>query len=186
MAETPSCAVVDQIVSTAATGGGSGDAGMAIAVDYGRMETAMKRVYSVADPSRLAVVRGLLADAGVETTVFNEATGAATGEIPFFLAGPEVWVVRDQDEERARQIIAEYESGEALADIPREPWQCPRCGEHIEGQFTECWNCRLPAEKRGDEADPDPRHDRNATCEKCGYALWGLPERRCPECGTRF
>lgn len=24
------------------------------------------------------------------------------------------------------------------------------------------------------------------TCRKCGYFLWGLPENRCPECGTEW
>ncbi|MGH7830408.1 MAG: DUF7577 domain-containing protein, partial [Candidatus Binatia bacterium] len=23
----------------------------------------------------------------------------------------------------------------------KEPWQCRKCGEVIEGQFTDCWNC---------------------------------------------
>ena len=22
-----------------------------------------------------------------------------------------------------------------------QPWTCPTCGETIEGQFAECWNC---------------------------------------------
>ena len=26
----------------------------------------------------------------------------------------------------------------------------------------------------------------DAVCRKCGYALTGLPENRCPECGTQF
>ena len=27
---------------------------------------------------------------------------------------------------------------------------------------------------------------RSGTCAKCGYSLFGLPEPRCPECGTAF
>ncbi len=31
-----------------------------------------------------------------------------------------------------------------------------------------------------------PRNPDPTRCRKCGYLLQGLPEPRCPECGTRF
>ncbi len=31
-----------------------------------------------------------------------------------------------------------------------------------------------------------PQHPKPGHCRKCGYNLRGLPEPRCPECGTRF
>ena len=30
------------------------------------------------------------------------------------------------------------------------------------------------------------KRQRNGQCVRCGYALQGLPERRCPECGNPF
>ncbi len=30
------------------------------------------------------------------------------------------------------------------------------------------------------------RPDRSGLCETCGYDLYGLPQPRCPECGTAF
>ncbi|MCC7291007.1 MAG: hypothetical protein IT449_02975 [Phycisphaerales bacterium] len=27
---------------------------------------------------------------------------------------------------------------------------------------------------------------KHAQCESCGYLLYGLPQQRCPECGTPF
>ena len=44
---------------------------------------------------------------------------------------------------------------------------------------------RYLAERDG-TARQDPRTDPNAKCEECGYLLYKLPERRCPECGTKF
>jgi hypothetical protein len=53
-------------------------------------------------------------------------------------AGPSVWVPDLQAEKAVRLIIAHF--GEAQPG-PGEDWTCPGCGEEIEGQFTECWQC---------------------------------------------
>jgi hypothetical protein len=139
----------------------------------------MKRVFSSSNPVAISVVRNLLAQEGIETQIMNEGTAAVSGEVPFFSAMTEVWVVNDADEKRGRAVAASVETGEARDTVTGEPWQCPRCGETIEGQFSECWNCTL-------EEDPDPRLDPEARCPECDYLLWHLPERRCPECGTPF
>ena len=136
----------------------------------------MKRVFSAKDPAVIVIVRDLLAKEGIETKVLNEHAASAEGVIPFSLAVPEIWVLRDEHVPAARDIVARYESGAIRDELPREPWKCPSCGEMNEGQFTQCWRC---------EGD-DPRRDRGTRCLKCGYLLWGLPERRCPECGTEF
>jgi hypothetical protein len=136
----------------------------------------MKKVFSTSDRAELEVVRALLAEAGIESEVFNEAIPWGSGEIPFFSAMPELWILRGEDEQRALAIVEQYESGEAREALRKEPWKCPTCGEMIEGQFTECWHC----------AEIDPRQEPEARCERCGYLLRGLPERRCPECGERF
>jgi hypothetical protein len=51
-------------------------------------------------------------------------------------ARPSVWVLESQAEKAIRLIIAHQ--GEPGAD---PDWACPGCGEEIEGQFTECWQC---------------------------------------------
>lgn len=104
----------------------------------------MKRVFASQDRAALAIVHGMLADEGIETTIQNENTSAVSGEVPFMLALPEVWVLRDEDEAPARVIVERFHSGEALDQKPSQPWKCPHCGEMIEGQFTACWNCGTP------------------------------------------
>ncbi len=136
----------------------------------------MKRVFAAIDPAEMVIVRDLLAREGIETKVLNEHSALAVGLIPFLLAVPEIWVLRDEDLPAARDIVARYESGAIRDELPREGWKCPSCGETNEGQFTQCWRCE----------EDDPREDRGTRCLKCGYMLWSLPERRCPECGTEF
>lgn len=49
---------------------------------------------------------------------------------------PSVWVPESQAE-RAIRLIARTQGGL----IEDGDWTCPRCGEDIEGQFTDCWQC---------------------------------------------
>jgi rubrerythrin len=101
----------------------------------------MKKIYSSPDVSEIEILRGLLAEAGIKTTVLNEDVGEVAGMVPFAEATPQVWVVNDDDEARALKIVEQMESGEARDELGGEPWKCPRCGEAIEGQFAACWKC---------------------------------------------
>lgn len=89
----------------------------------------------------LGIVQELLTREGIETKVFNEHTASALGEIPFMRAMPELWVLRNEDAPAAGAIVERFESGEVRSELPSEHWECPTCGQQIEGQFTECWQC---------------------------------------------
>ena len=104
----------------------------------------MKQVFSSQDPTALAIVRELLAHEGIDTAILNQNMAAVSGEVPFILALPQVWIARDEDEERALAIVQRFDSGELRNPEHREPWTCPQCGETIEGQFDACWKCGAP------------------------------------------
>ena len=106
----------------------------------------MKRVFASRDWAAIAIVRQLLANEGIDTIIQNENMSALSGEVPFFLAMPEVCIVRDEDEAQALAIVERVESGEGRDQESTKSWTCPRCGEMVEGQFTACWKCgtRMP------------------------------------------
>src|SRR5262245_3920208 len=53
-----------------------------------------------------------------------------------------VYVRHPQDLERARAVVARHLKGSLPSDAAlAEAWLCRSCGELIEGQFQECWNC---------------------------------------------
>ena len=81
--------------------------------------------------------RNLLESQGIASQIRNEHLATIAGEIPFFETWPELWVVRDLDYDRARQLI----DGATADESPATPWTCPACGEENEGQFAACWNC---------------------------------------------
>ena len=96
----------------------------------------MKLIYTAYNSMLVTNIRNLLEVAGIECEAKNLLLAGGAGDIPLNEVWPELWV-DDSDFERATLIVKE-----ALADksgLPR--WQCPKCGEWVEGQFELCWNC---------------------------------------------
>ena len=98
----------------------------------------MKQIYSARDEIDAELVKNALADAGIESVVQSGGLSIVLGAIPVTESTlPSVWV-RDEDVERAKKALAEFQHPE----IPQGgPWKCPKCGEMIDPQFTACWNC---------------------------------------------
>lgn len=78
----------------------------------------------------------LLRSAGIRAEVRNTYLAGAVGDIPFMEAGPQVWIDDRENTDIARTIIEEAERAPTQAS-----WHCEACGELIEGQFAQCWNC---------------------------------------------
>ena len=70
-------------------------------------------------------------------------------------------------------------------DAKLTSWRCRQCRETNDSSFEICWNCGATLDGT---PDPDfvPAVEFDPVCRQCGYLLIGLPEERCPECGTRF
>ena len=98
----------------------------------------MKKVHSAQDPLAVANLRNLLLQEGIETEVRTPFLAAATGDLPFTECWSELWVVDDEDLERATALIQK-----ALKPHPgtSKPWRCSTCGEPVESQFDACWKC---------------------------------------------
>ena len=97
----------------------------------------MRRVHVAESTIEIAHLRNLLEAAGIACVVRNDRLGGALGEIPFLECWPELWVREPGQALRARGLIDE-------ALHPRdagEAWDCPQCGERIDGQFSDCWRC---------------------------------------------
>lgn len=75
-----------------------------------------------------------LQQAGLAASVQRFYLGGLAGELPPDQCLPEVWLVHDADESRARALL------ESLQNLPQRRWVC-RCGETVEGGFEQCWQC---------------------------------------------
>ena len=104
----------------------------------------MRRVYVAESAIEIAHLRNLLETEGIGCEVRNDRLGGVIGEIPFVECWPELWVRETGQVLRARALI---DAALHPADAG-EPWNCPRCGERLEAQFSVCWRCgtEAPAE----------------------------------------
>ena len=97
----------------------------------------MIKVFEDFDYMRVGQMQSLLESNDIKTFLKNQFGFGGTGELPFVETVPQLFILRHEDEERARQIITE--AGTDTAESPA--WKCPGCGTEIEGPFTDCWNC---------------------------------------------
>ena len=97
----------------------------------------MIKVFEDFDYMRVGQMQSLLESNQIATFLKNQFGFGGTGELPFVETVPQLYVLREEDEERARKIIAEAD--QSVADA--KAWVCPECGTAIEANFTECWTC---------------------------------------------
>ena len=115
----------------------------------------MRKIYEHIDFARVGHFQSILEAADIGTHIKNLGAATASGEIPFVQCYPELWVSDDRDYERALKILQPYYDQES-AELA--PWKCPGCGELVEGEFGQCWNCQTMQPAPGGGADCSPDH----------------------------
>ncbi|MDZ7638718.1 MAG: DUF2007 domain-containing protein [Bryobacterales bacterium] len=103
----------------------------------------MRQVYEAFTPMEAHFLLGLLESNGVVSEVRGEALYGIRGGVPAATETlPTLWVLDDEDYDKARAVVEAYDRRDALpASLAAGDWLCAQCGERVEGQFTSCWNC---------------------------------------------
>ena len=98
----------------------------------------MIKIYESHDRIFVESIKATLLSEGIEHLVKDESS-SSLGEVPSIVSCQHVWVIQEDDLERARALVKQLES---QADRTHdEPWVCAQCNEQLEAQFTTCWNC---------------------------------------------
>ena len=97
----------------------------------------MKRIYDAANRIDAFLLRDRLLHANIDAHVFNEHMASVSGEVPFGVAGPQVWV-DDENYEHAKAVLASFE---AELRRPGGNVACAHCGEENPATFELCWKC---------------------------------------------
>lgn len=99
----------------------------------------MKQVHVAKHATEAHLVKGFLESQGIEAVVRGEFLTSGWGELPTDVCT--VWVADDAQYDRANSLLVAFLSGDFAREFRSENWRCPRCGEQLEGQFTQCWKC---------------------------------------------
>ena len=97
----------------------------------------MQLLFSSLNLHEVHHLKNLLEAEGIRCHIKNELLSRLAGEIPFTECAPELWLLDERDLERAKCILADL----SRAAVAKPAWQCPNCGEALEGQFSACWHC---------------------------------------------
>ncbi len=98
----------------------------------------MKKVFVSQNLFEVEMRKERLEQAGIPCTIKNQRSSGLAGEIPFTEVFPEVWVLQDEDYDRAQHLL---EDGLVLLGSDQDSWTCAECGERHGSQFAECWKC---------------------------------------------
>ncbi len=99
---------------------------------------------TVAKGAKIQLLKSTLEEVNIPSMIRNENLSVALGEIPFTECFPELWILKDEDYPKAKEIVAGWRKDQMET---YSPWICPNCNETIEGQFTSCWKCGKEQEK---------------------------------------
>ncbi|NKC16966.1 MAG: DUF2007 domain-containing protein [Gammaproteobacteria bacterium] len=99
----------------------------------------MKRVLMHPDLVQVGHLRAVLEGNGIACLVKNELLGGGAGDLPLNECWPEIWVLDERDETIARTLVEQFMYPGVQENLAS--WTCTECGEAIEGQFGECWQC---------------------------------------------
>lgn len=120
----------------------------------------MQQIYTARNDMDAHFVQGLLEQAGIRSVIQGEAQEGAWGTLQITAKSAlSVWI-DESDAAAAQPVVDEFlkhrredATGDDRADIPAgKTWRCVKCGELVEDQFDECWNCGA---ERPEPAVPD-------------------------------
>lgn len=100
----------------------------------------MRKIYENPDFTQVGFFQTILEEAGIPTYLKNVGSPGLS-ETPFLGDFPELWVVDEEDYDRALAALEPYYQAQAAA-TEAPPWICAACGAEVDGNFSECWRCQ--------------------------------------------
>jgi ribosomal protein L37E len=153
----------------------------------------MKKIFSSPIVGEIPQLKSMLEGAGIGCLIRNEVSAGLSPEVPMAESTPELWIQDDDRLAEALQIKADFQSP---ATAVGADWQCQKCGEISEVQFTSCWQCgalrsehipikwipRVPPTQAPGTQEMAQEMEGGAPCVACGKRI-AERTKYCPFCG---
>ena len=96
----------------------------------------MRLIYTNENRIMVLNVKNVLMSYDIDVTLNNEFASSASGGLAPFDTWPEVWLLNDNDYDKAKKIIVSISLESNL-----EGWECKKCQEENDQSFDFCWSC---------------------------------------------
>lgn len=106
----------------------------------------MKLLYTNENRILVSNIKNVIEHAGIDVTLKNEFAGGGVGELSTIDSWLELWVVNDEDFQKATEIVDLTLNAEQGYE-----WFCHKCAEKNDASFDFCWNCH--AERKIEDPD---------------------------------
>ncbi len=106
--------------------------------ECGEGDREMRKVFVSQSLVEVESRKELLDKFGIPNTIRNQQTSTLAGAVPFAEVFPELWVLRDEDYDRAVMVM---EDEPQHHEEDQSDWVCGRCGETHGHEFSKCWKC---------------------------------------------
>lgn len=146
----------------------------------------MRKVFEHPTFHEVGHYESILKSHGIETFLKNQNASLLMGEVPAVAVYPELWVLNDEDYDRAIGLLHDYRRNRPIWE---GDWVCAGCGEGVPGTFSACWNCQTERSEDaseqtvarpaiaagGNEAAPQTKYALTLTCMVIAViaSLWG-------------
>lgn len=99
----------------------------------------MRKIYSCSNIIELSPYKFALEAAGIKYLIKNEFSQGAVGELPPTESWSQIWVINQQDADKAKHICSQVELKQKASD---SEWLCSHCNETNASSFEYCWQCQ--------------------------------------------
>ncbi len=96
----------------------------------------MKLIYTNENRIMVLNVKNVLMSHGLDVVLNNEFASSASGGLAPFDTWPEVWLLNNDDFDKAKKVIDSITLESNL-----DNWHCKNCQEENNQSFDFCWNC---------------------------------------------
>ena len=100
-----------------------------------------KNIYSAANATEAHLIKGLLENESIETTLSGEGLSIAMGGLPTDVIQVGIMVNEDKYAE-SLEIISNYEQTLREPAQDGKSWECNECKQVNPEIFEICWNCQ--------------------------------------------